>query len=409
MALNPGIILAGETPNFLQTIAQADTAAARQNEFQRTNALAGFMQENGAGVMAGDHNALAGYARFDPQAALGIQSTRQDMQAQQQRMDILSAQERRQAEEYARGLSAQQAQAEAAQIEDAVKMGLAIQDEATWDQTMARMRPELVGQFGNRRALANRYMSVAEIMKGQQGATFRPASQQEAAQYGAAGGQIGPDGRFYPINPPSGMSVEAGPDGQLRIVQGPGAGQGPAKPFTEAQSKDNVYATRAEGALKVLEPVAGSLTSRSDLVADMVPLGLARGTQSDQFQVARNAGNEFLQAILRKDTGAAITAQEQELYGKTYLPQPGDGGAVLEAKKAARARALAALRSGMSADQGAAVDRALVDAARRTEQGGALIPPSQPEVPTISDDASYDALPSGTEFVGPDGTRRRKP
>src|SRR5690606_7362084 len=31
--------------------------------------------------------------------------------------------------------------------------------------------------------------------------TFRQATPQEAAAYGAAGGQFGPDGRFYPINP----------------------------------------------------------------------------------------------------------------------------------------------------------------------------------------------------------------
>lgn len=274
MALNPGIILAGETPNFLQTIAQADAAASRQNEFSRQNSLARLYEQQGAGIAAGEQGALNALARFDPQAALGVQEKRQGMAAQQQRMDILSAQERRQAEEYARGLSAEQAAQAAAALESGTKMALAAQTPEEFDQIVTQAgAPELVGQFNNRQVLANRYMSVTEILKQQQGPAFRPASPQEAAQYGAAGGQVGPDGRFYPINPPSGMSVETGPDGQFRIVQGPGAGQG--KPFTEAQSKDNVFATRAEAALTDLEPVADALTSRSDLVADMVPLGLA--------------------------------------------------------------------------------------------------------------------------------------
>jgi hypothetical protein len=31
------------------------------------------------------------------------------------------------------------------------------------------------------------------------------------------------------------------------------------------------------------------------------------------------------------------------------------------------------------------------------------------EIPTISDEAGYDALPSGSVFIAPDGTQRRKP
>lgn len=46
------------------------------------------------------------------------------------------------------------------------------------------------------------------------------------------------------------------------------------------------------------------------------------------------------------------------------------------------------------------------DPAREPPRPGAA-PPM--EVPTISSDAEYEALPSGTEFIAPDGTRRRKP
>jgi len=156
---------------------------------------------------------------------------------------------------------------------------------------------------------------------------------------------------------PSNTSIEVGPDGQLRFAQGPGA---QAKPFTEGQSKDNVYVTRAQGALEVLDPVADQLVSAASRAANVDPTGFIRSRiQSPEFQVAQQAGNEFLQAILRKDTGAAITEQEQQLYGQTYLPQPGDSPQVLTEKKAARRRALDAIRAGMSPAQLIAVERGL--------------------------------------------------
>lgn len=210
---------------------------------------------------------------------------------------------------------------------------------------------------------------------------FRMASPEEAARYGAPAGQFGPDGRFYPVNPPSGMAIESDGQGGVRVVQGPGVAN---RPFTEAQSKDNVFATRAQGALEAFEPYADALTSFGQRVAGSDPTGVVRGqVQTPEFQMAEQAGNEFLQAILRKDTGAAITAQEQELYGKTYLPQPGDGPEVLAMKRAARQRALDALKAGMSPAQMIAQERAL----RREGQGvtvpqgggGVTVPQEQPQ------------------------------
>jgi len=227
---------------------------------------------------------------------------------------------------------------------------------------------------------------------------FRRATPEEASAYGAQGGQFGPDGRFYAVDVPQGMTIESDGAGGFRMVQGAGAGA--AKPLTEGQSKDVVYATRAQGALQVLEPVAGELTSLGSQIAGADPTGIIRGrVQSPEYQIARNAGDEFLQAILRKDTGAAITAGEQALYGTTYLPQPGDGPEVLDAKRMARQRAVAAINAGMSPVQIIATEKAL----------GSASAPAAGGVVTITSDAEYEALPSGTTFISPDGKTRRKP
>jgi len=189
---------------------------------------------------------------------------------------------------------------------------------------------------------------------------FRRATPEEAAQYGAAGGQISRDGRFYPINPPSGLSVTTNPDGTTSVVQGPGAG----KAFTEGQSKDNVYSTRARGALPTADEYADYLADYGNSLLDNDPTGIARGAlQNPDYQVARTAADEFLQAILRKDTGAAITEQEQILYGRTYFPVPGDDQKVRAYKREARQRAVAAIEAGMTPAQIVAQERALAKSA----------------------------------------------
>jgi hypothetical protein len=240
-----------------------------------------------------------------------------------------------------------------------------------------------------------------------------PAPQPEAPSPQSAIAKLAADYRAGLINDeqyqagmqalaPQGMTIESDGAGGFRMVQGPAAGGG--RPLTEGQSKDNVYATRALGALEVLDPVSMELTSLAGKVAGLDPTGFIRGRiQSPEYQVAKNAGDEFLQAILRKDTGAAITSDEQALYGVTYLPQPGDGPEVLEAKRQARIRAVEAIRSGMSPAQMIAVEKALA------ESGSAATGSAGAGPVRINNDAEYEALPSGTQFIGPDGKLRRKP
>lgn len=139
-----------------------------------------------------------------------------------------------------------------------------------------------------------------------------------------------------------GTSLSVGPNGEVNFSQG-----GAVKPLTEAQSKDAVYATRATNALPLLNKYEDSLLSLGENVADGIPMNLGRYAQSEEYQVARDAGRDFLATILRKDTGAAITQQEEDIYGKMFLPQPGDKAAAIQAKKQRRALAVEAIKAGM--------------------------------------------------------------
>ncbi len=56
--------------------------------------------------------------------------------------------------------------------------------------------------------------------------TFRPATKEESALYGGVPGQMSSKGRFYPINLPSGMTIESDGKGGFKVVQGTGVGAG---------------------------------------------------------------------------------------------------------------------------------------------------------------------------------------
>ncbi|UWR32227.1 hypothetical protein K3759_09625 [Sulfitobacter sp. W027] len=88
MSLDPRIILAGTQPDFVNVLARSNEAAQQKNEFQRTNALNSLYQEQGPQIAAGDQNALNALAGFDPKAALGVQSARQNMRINEEELSL---------------------------------------------------------------------------------------------------------------------------------------------------------------------------------------------------------------------------------------------------------------------------------------------------------------------------------
>jgi len=174
------------------------------------------------------------------------------------------------------------------------------------------------------------------------GSKFRQATPEEAKAFGT-NGQVGPDGRFYPVTPPQGTSLSVDPNtGAISFNQGAGV-----KPLTEGQSKDTFFQTRMSSALPTLEANESALLNLGGKLADAVPMNLGNYAQSEDYQLARDAGRDFVTAYLRKDSGAAITPQEEKVYGELLLPQPGDSAATIEAKRTRRRVAVEAIKSGM--------------------------------------------------------------
>jgi hypothetical protein len=182
-----------------------------------------------------------------------------------------------------------------------------------------------------------------------------PAKPAEIQEYEYAKGQGFP-GTFqdWKASQKGGMALQVDPaTGQVTFQQGSNI-----KPMTEAQSKDTVYAVRAEGALPLLDSLDKELTSVQGNTLGQLPL-VGNALKPEAFQKAEQASNEFLQALLRKDTGAAITEGEQVLYGNTYIPRMGDGPEVIEQKRQSRYRALQAMKAGMTPQAILAQEQAL--------------------------------------------------
>ena len=127
MTLQAGIILGGQTPDILGAMDKGRQMAADQIALNRQNALAELYRTQGAGIAAGDQNALNALAGMDPMAALGVQgeilgqqSQKQEMAFSAERMQMARDEGKRMAAEalakQAASLTAEQLAAEKEQI-----------------------------------------------------------------------------------------------------------------------------------------------------------------------------------------------------------------------------------------------------------------------------------------------------
>lgn len=153
---------------------------------EQINAMQSFIGQNGQAIMAGDQNALGQLAGFGAEGlgmAMNVQSNvearadRAYNRTRQEKADARGDQEwEMRLEEYKAGKTAAELAAEAARIEEAVKVGLAAKTPEEFDALMIQMgAPELAGQFASREALAMKGMSMAEAFKAANPEPAKPA------------------------------------------------------------------------------------------------------------------------------------------------------------------------------------------------------------------------------------------
>lgn len=135
-----------------------------------------------------------------------------------------------------------------------------------------------------------------------------------------------------------GMSVTVGADGQPIITFG-----GPAKPATDTQAITAGYQQRMINAEKTIQDLADKGYTKPSLVQQgmaAIP-GVGNFLTSDEQQVLDQAQRDFINAVLRRESGAVISPSEFENARAQYFPQPGDGPEVLAKKRQNREQAIA--------------------------------------------------------------------
>ena len=116
---------------------------------------------------------------------------------------------------------------------------------------------------------------------------------------------------------------------------------------SDAEKSAAIYAKKAKESNDVLaqleDPKVGNYHPEDygRAMRDLPLIGKVTKSQGDrQYDAAQK---EFLAAILRKESGGAITPAEFSEYGSMYFPQPGDDKNTMNLKKAARERAIGAM------------------------------------------------------------------
>jgi hypothetical protein len=136
-----------------------------------------------------------------------------------------------------------------------------------------------------------------------------------------------------------------GPNGQV-------AGKTAAadKPMNDSQSKANMFGGRMTESDKILREMEdkgvlrpGNIKGTAETVAGMTPfMGdkmadaagvLTNWTQSAGQQQVDQARRDFINAVLRRESGATIQPVEFANAEKQYFPQPGDSKKVIEQKR----------------------------------------------------------------------------
>lgn len=130
----------------------------------------------------------------------------------------------------------------------------------------------------------------------------------------------------------SGMVVN-GPDGN--------ALPGVTKPLNDSQSKALLFGSRMREADKAITTLAGEGKVNS-LAGSRAPVigGLINAASSDNNQMLNQAKTDFMAAVLRRESGAAISTGEYDTANKQYFPQIGDEPGVIAQKAANRQLAL---------------------------------------------------------------------
>jgi len=160
--------------------------------------------------------------------------------------------------------------------------------------------------------------------------TFTQMSGQQLADKGVAGFDLD---KNYNVDTVSGKITQIG-----------GGGVNINMPnLSESQGGATNFYNRALGANDIISLTENQGTELGQYALGQLPL-LGNMLVTPEYRRFSSAKNDFISAVLRKESGAAISVQEFEKEDVKYFPQPGDDQQVIADKKASRNRAIQGLK-----------------------------------------------------------------
>jgi hypothetical protein len=139
-----------------------------------------------------------------------------------------------------------------------------------------------------------------------------------------------------------------GPDGK------PVQGKANDRVLTDSQAKANLFGSRMKEADRILGDLEGQYSPaavNATTAAGNVPIiggftgYMANSMLGTKGQQAEQARRDFVNAVLRRESGAAISPSEFDSANKQYFPQPGDSPAVIMQKARNRQLAIAGMQA----------------------------------------------------------------
>jgi len=121
----------------------------------------------------------------------------------------------------------------------------------------------------------------------------------------------------------------------------------PTKALTEGQSKALLFGARMESANQIMEGLAASGTDKARVGAN-TGFGVGsviNASSGDDQQSLNQAQRDFVNAVLRRESGASISPAEFESAQKQYFPQLNEGQVVIKQKANARAIAIRGMQA----------------------------------------------------------------
>lgn len=118
-----------------------------------------------------------------------------------------------------------------------------------------------------------------------------------------------------------------------------GSGTLNGKPQTTTQAQVQGYADRTATSSLIIDTIGDKFTGASSLVGAQLP-NLLKTSERQQFEQAQR---NFVNAVLRRESGAVISNEEFANARVQYFPQPGDSADVLKQKAANREQVINSL------------------------------------------------------------------